>query len=83
MPDRLEEHQRFVLTEDVPDEGLAAGDLGTVVMVHAGSGPPGYTAEFTCLDGQTRTIAGLYEHQVRRAQPSEVARAVPAKAASA
>lgn len=79
MPNRLEEHQRFVLTEDVPEEGLAAGDLGTVVMVHSGD-PKGYTGEFTFLDGRTRTIVGLYEHQVRRAQKDEVARAAPAKA---
>lgn len=79
MADRLEEHQRFVLTEDVPEEGLAAGDLGTVVMVHSGN-PQGYTGEFTYLNGRTRTIVGLYEHQVRRAQPGEVARAMPAKA---
>jgi hypothetical protein len=79
MPDRLAEHQRFVLTEDILEEGLAAGDLGTVVMVHSGD-PPGYTAEFTFLDGRTRTIVGLYEHQVRRAESGEVARAAKASA---
>jgi hypothetical protein len=82
MPDRLKEHQRFVLTEDVPEESLAAGDLGTVVMVHSGDSQ-GYTGEFTFLDGRTRTIVGLYEHQVRRAQSDEVARAMPAKEVSA
>jgi hypothetical protein len=81
VPDRLEEHQRFVLTEDILEEGLAAGDLGTVVMVHSGD-PPGYTAEFPFLDGPTRTFVGLYEHQVRRAESGEVARAVPAKASA-
>lgn len=82
MSDRLREHQRFVLTEDVPEEGLEAGDLGTVVMVHSDHDPPGYTGEFTYLDGRTRTIVGLYEHQVRQAKGDEVARAMPVKAGS-
>ena len=76
MADRLKEYERFVLTEDVPSEGLHAGDLGTVVMVH--DNPPGYRGEFTWLDGRTRTIVGLSPHQVRRAKGDEVARAVSA-----
>lgn len=80
MAERLKEHERFVLTEDVPEKGLTAGDLGTVVMVHkAGegnyAGPDGYTAEFTYLDGRTRTIVGLSPKQVRPIEKGEVARA--------
>ena len=76
MADRLKEHDRFVLTEDMPAEGLHAGDLGTVVMVH--DDPPGYRGEFTWLDGRTRAIVGLNPDQVRRAKGNEVARAVNA-----
>ena len=30
----MSELDRFVLTEDLPEHGLSAGDLGTIVMVH-------------------------------------------------
>lgn len=30
----MDELDRFVLTEDRPEHGLRAGDLGTIVMVH-------------------------------------------------
>ena len=70
---------RFVLTEDLPDHGLRAGDLGTIVMVHTPggdyTGPAGYTAEFTYLTGETRTVVDLRPDQVRPAQKGEVARA--------
>ncbi len=73
---------RFVLTEDLPDHGLKAGDLGTIVMVHVpdGSytGPEGYTAEFTYLTGETRAVVDLRPDQVRPARKGEVARATAA-----
>jgi len=30
----INEHDTVVLTEDLPEEGLTAGDVGTVVHVH-------------------------------------------------
>ena len=30
----IKEHDIVVLTEDVPEEGLTAGDVGTVVHIH-------------------------------------------------
>ena len=80
----LKELDRFVLTEDLPDEGLQAGDLGTIVIVHdpssseAYSGPEGYTAEFTYLTGETRTVVDLRPDQVRPAEEGEIARATKA-----
>ena len=69
---------RFVLTEDLPDHGLKAGDLGTLVMVHVPdgtyTGPEGYTAEFTYLTGETRAVVDL-RPQVRPARKGELARA--------
>ena len=36
----LKEHDRIVLTCDIPGEGLEAGDVGTIVHVHRhGEGP--------------------------------------------
>jgi hypothetical protein len=78
----IDELDRFVLTEDLPEEGLRAGDLGTIVMVHDPnssqenySGPEGYTAEFTYLTGETRAVVDLRPDQVRPAEEGEVARA--------
>ena len=71
----MDELDRFVLTEDLPEEGLHAGDLGTIVMVHHPdsrrgdySGPEGYTAEFTYLTGETRAVVDLRPDQVRPAE---------------
>lgn len=79
----MDEHARFVLTEDLPEHGLRAGDLGTIVMVHDPdggdyTGPKGYTAEFTYLTGETRAVVDLHPDQVRPAQEGEVAQAAKA-----
>jgi len=80
----MDELERFVLTEDLPEHGLNAGDLGTIVMVHNRpgdtskgdySGPKGYTAEFTYLTGETRAVVDLRPDQVRPAERGEVAQA--------
>jgi hypothetical protein len=77
----MDELDRFVLTEDLPERGLHAGDLGTIVMVHAPdghdgyTGPEGYTAEFTYLTGETRAVVDLRPDQVRPAERGEVAQA--------
>jgi hypothetical protein len=42
------EHECVVLTQDLPDEGLQAGDIGTVVHIHQGGA--GYGVEFM-VDG--------------------------------
>lgn len=74
--------ERFILTEDLPEHGLRAGELGTIVMAHepggAYTGPKGYTAEFTYLTGETRAVVDLRPDQVRPAEEGEVARATKA-----
>lgn len=59
----IKEHDIVVLTEDVPEEGLIAGDIGTVVHVHNNSA--GYEVEFMTLAGQTIAVASLLAQQVR------------------
>jgi hypothetical protein len=78
----MDERDRFVLTEDLPERGLRAGDLGTVVTVHDPdrpqsdyTGPAGYTAEFTDLTGETRAVVDLRPDQVRPAENGEGAQA--------
>ena len=53
----IEEHDRVVLTADLPGEKLAAGHVGTVVQVH-GDGKA-YEVEFVALDGETVTVVTL------------------------
>jgi hypothetical protein len=78
----MDELDRFVLTEDLPEHGLHAGDLGTIVMTHDPdsqedyAGPVGYTAEFTYLTGETRAVVDLRPDQVRPAEEGEVAQAI-------
>ena len=57
------EHDCVVLTTNVPDEGLEAGDIGTVVHIHKGG--EGYEVEFMTLTGETVAIVTLLAGQVR------------------
>ena len=59
----IKEHDIVVLTEDVPEEGLTAGDVGTVVHIH--NNGEGYEVEFMTLTGQTIAVASLLARQVR------------------
>ena len=66
----IEELDRVVLTEDVAEYALKAGDVGTVVMVH-GKGE-GFEVEFMALNGETIAVATLLAAQVRPAQRGEI-----------
>ncbi len=46
----IREHEGIVLTQDLPDEGLQAGDVGTVVHIHQEGAA--YEVEFITLVGQ-------------------------------
>jgi hypothetical protein len=67
----IEEHASVVLQTDLLHHDLAAGDIGTVVLVHAGGS--GYTVEFMTLTGQTVAVVTLPAEQVRAIQPDEIA----------
>jgi Domain of unknown function (DUF4926) len=58
----LKELEAVALTEDLPDYGLVAGDVGTVVFVHRGG--EGYEVEFTDADGRTLAVQTLLPIQV-------------------
>ncbi len=70
----IAEHALVVLTRDLPDEGLEAGDVGTVVMVHPGRDrlPPGYTLEFTTLAGETVAVVDAPADAVRPVAESDI-----------
>lgn len=57
------EHERVILTTQVPAEGLEAGDVGTVVHVYADG--QAYEVEFVALDGHTKAVVTLEPSQVR------------------
>jgi hypothetical protein len=59
----IKEHDCVVLTQALPDEGLQAGDIGTVVHVHQGGA--GFTVEFMTLAGETVAISTLLPSQLR------------------
>lgn len=69
----IDELDIAVLTCDLPEHGLAAGDIGTVVLVHDEG--KGYEVEFMTLDGKTIAVATLRAEQVRAAQDDEIAHA--------
>lgn len=65
------EHDCIVLTKDMPDEGLQAGDIGTVIHIHQEGA--GYEVEFITLAGETVAIATLLPAQVRPITKRDIA----------
>ena len=68
----IKELDQVVLTADLPDSGLQAGDIGTVVLVHREGA--GYEVEFVALDGETLAVLSLTADEVRPIAPREIAR---------
>jgi hypothetical protein len=62
-----------VLTEDLPAEGLEAGDVGWVVMIH--NDGAGYEVEFVTLTGETVSVATVAANTVRPIARKEIAHA--------
>lgn len=69
----IEELSLVALRRDIPAHGLVAGDVGTVVMVHANGA--GYTVEFIAFDGETIAIETLPADALRPLAPREIANA--------
>jgi Domain of unknown function (DUF4926) len=58
-------HDVVELAWDLPEEGLSAGDTGTIVDVYSA----GYEVEFVDDNGRTRALTALRPDQVRPAAP--------------
>ena len=67
----IKEHDCVVLTQDLPEEGMQAGDIGTVVHVHQGGA--GYEVEFMTLAGETVAVVTLLPTQVRSIARRDIA----------
>ena len=52
---RIKEHDCVVLTKNMPEERLEAGDVGTVVHIHQDGAA--YEVEFVTLAGRTVAVA--------------------------
>jgi Domain of unknown function (DUF4926) len=66
----LQETDIVVLTVDLPEYGLTAGDIGTVVLLH---GCGGYEVEFITLDGEAVAVTSLEAAHVRPIARREIA----------
>ena len=69
----VKEHDRVVLKSDLPEEGLEAGDVGTVVHVHKGG--EAFEVEFVKLNDETVAVTTLLASQVRPVHRREITHA--------
>lgn len=67
----IKELDPVVLTRALPEHGLEAGDIGWVVLVHAGGA--GYEVEFVTLHGETVSVETVPANAVRAVQRKEIA----------
>lgn len=59
----IKEHEQVVLTSDLPEYDLKAGDVG--VVVHIYSDGEAYELEIFALDGRTLDVVTVEAAQVR------------------
>ena len=69
----INELDRIVLTDDLPDEKLKIGDVGTVVHVHDQG--KAFEVEFFTLDGQTAAVSTVLGTQLRPVSPRDITHA--------
>ncbi len=69
----IKEHDRVVLTSDLPREHLKAGDVGTVVHVYTEGGA--LEVEFLTLEGKTVAVATVMASQVRSVTERDITHA--------
>jgi len=69
----IREHDQVVLRTDVPEEGLKAGDVGTVVHIHETG--EAFEVEFATVAGETVTLVTLLASQVRSVSRREIVHA--------
>ncbi len=59
----IKEHDCIVLVANLPDEGLQAGDVGTIVHIHCDAAA--FEVEFMTLTGNTVAVATVLASQLR------------------
>jgi hypothetical protein len=66
----IQEHDCVVLTQDLPDQHLEAGDVGTVVHIHQGGAA--FEFEFITMTGHTVAVATVSALQLRPVSARDV-----------
>lgn len=67
----MRELEMVVLRRDLPEARLEAGDVGTVVLTHAGGA--GFEVEFATLAGETIAVVTVPAEDLRAVAPDEIA----------
>jgi len=67
----IHELDQVVLTENIDEHHLQAGDVGTIVLTHDNGA--GYTLEFMTFNGETIAIVTVYANQIRAIAGNEIA----------
>jgi hypothetical protein len=83
MTDPIKEHERVVLTRDLPELGLVEGDVGVVVHIHRRPGvaePVGYMLELFSLDGESLREESAPADAVRPVRANDLMHARPVAA---
>jgi hypothetical protein len=70
----IREHECIVLTADLPNDGLEASNVGTVVHIHPEAAA--YEVEFTTQTGQTIVVATVLPTQLRPVGTRDEAHAI-------
>ena len=66
----IKEHDRIVLLKDLPEDGLQAGDVGTVIHIHRQG--EAVEVEFMTLDGGTVAVITLLSSQIRAVSKRDI-----------
>lgn len=66
----IKEHDRIVLLKDLPEDGLQAGDVGTVIHIHRQG--EAFEVEFMTLDGGTVAVITLLSSQIRAVSKRDI-----------
>ncbi len=74
---------RVILSVDLPEEQMMAGDMGTIVEHHPASTayPEGYEVEFFAGNGETLAVVSVPATALRQATREEVMHVRPLVAA--
>jgi len=65
--------ERVALTQDLPEQGLKAGDIGMIVHVYGDH--KGYEVEFVTLSGDLLALVSVYPDHIRPLENDEIASA--------
>lgn len=64
------EHKQIVLTNNLPEHDLKAGDVGVIVHIYPNA--VAYEVEFFTLDGHTVDVITVEANQIRAVNPRDV-----------